>query len=316
MDANTWAIGKPYINYGVAPGQRGMNEMGFRNELFELPKPEGVFRILALGGSTTYGYNVEREAAYPNQMGRILREDYGYENVEVINAGVELYDTLNSLVNFQTRGLEQEPDLVIVYHGINDAVDRRRQAPECFRGINPLRGFGNEGIFSDNNPTLSRSTLVRFVQFNLGLSVNPASLEWRSQSSGLCDILGDPTTNAEVNNADYFRRNIQNIIAVGQMHNVEVMLTTQSLHYDAIEQEAAANDRTWIGVAEAQREHNDIVRGLASQYDVALYDFEAVFDPDPREWFIDHTHLREEGLQQQAEMFAAFIHENGLIPSS
>ncbi|MGV2433654.1 MAG UNVERIFIED_CONTAM: hypothetical protein LVT10_01075 [Anaerolineae bacterium] len=45
----------PFLEYGLEPNYPGHNAVGFRGEEITYPKPEGVQRILTLGGSTTYG---------------------------------------------------------------------------------------------------------------------------------------------------------------------------------------------------------------------------------------------------------------------
>lgn len=58
-------IGLPYLNYTLSPDYEGNNGLGFRGPEIELPKPDGVFRIIAAGGSTTYGFFIESEETYP-----------------------------------------------------------------------------------------------------------------------------------------------------------------------------------------------------------------------------------------------------------
>ena len=80
--ANTEILPLPHVGYGAVPGEDGVNERGFRNPPVEIPKPDDTFRILALGGSTTFGQFVEQGDDYPAQLGEILRDEYGYQNVE------------------------------------------------------------------------------------------------------------------------------------------------------------------------------------------------------------------------------------------
>ena len=48
-------VGMPYVNFGLSSHYQGHNSLGYRGEEITAAKPEGVFRIVALGGSTTYG---------------------------------------------------------------------------------------------------------------------------------------------------------------------------------------------------------------------------------------------------------------------
>lgn len=63
-----------------------LSGQGLRNGEVLTPKPEGVYRILALGDSFTFGWGVEEDQSWPRLVERGLRAR-GLK-VEVINAGV------------------------------------------------------------------------------------------------------------------------------------------------------------------------------------------------------------------------------------
>ncbi|MDJ0849920.1 MAG: hypothetical protein QNK04_16245 [Myxococcota bacterium] len=64
------------------------NGMGFRNEeeVFDR-KPEGSLRIIAFGGSKTFGSNLAGDQTYPHLLEQRLRELPGHERDQVLNAG-------------------------------------------------------------------------------------------------------------------------------------------------------------------------------------------------------------------------------------
>jgi lysophospholipase L1-like esterase len=316
--ANSTTIGMPFVNFGGIPGELGINARGFRGESVEHPKPDGIYRILALGGSTTYGLDVAPEDAYPGQLQRILREDYGFENVEVVNAGFPSYTTMNSLVNFITRGVEVEPDLAIVYHANNDLV-KRWDHPDCFAGDNPINGFGGDPGYWDNDVTpLNPSVAVRWVQINFGLIPDPASFEWQLQFSELCDRtepFPSHLDRIERNSPAYFERNLRHFAYVANGAEVDLLLLTQAYDVDDVALQVETNDPLdqWASVEVGMAEHNGIVRELADELEeVYVYDFEADWEPNPDLWN-DYIHLNEAGLRLQAEMIAAYIAEQELI---
>lgn len=89
-------------------------------EQYPAPKGEGTFRVLALGGSTTRGFNLPASDAYPAVLERVLRERTGNANIEVVNAGQDFYTTKHSLINYVTYAQAWDADLVIIMHAIND----------------------------------------------------------------------------------------------------------------------------------------------------------------------------------------------------
>jgi len=99
-------------------GRRITNSLGLRNEEI-LPKSQEVFRIITLGDSFTWGYEVESEDAYPKVLEELLKTNRGI-NIEVINAGIQGFGTDQEYRLFIERLVELEPDLLLVALSQND----------------------------------------------------------------------------------------------------------------------------------------------------------------------------------------------------
>ena len=101
-----------------------INGRGLRDRTFEIPKPHGILRIMVLGDSMTFGWGVPVEATYPKVLERWLNERRSPETgrtYEVVNTGVGNYNTAQQGAYFSSRGLEYQPDLVILAFFVNDA---------------------------------------------------------------------------------------------------------------------------------------------------------------------------------------------------
>ena len=84
-------------------------------------KPPGVFRILSLGESTTFGDKLEATENYSYRLEELLNADPTLgRRVEVWNCGIPAYSTYQSLRWLELDGLGFQPDLVLFYHEIND----------------------------------------------------------------------------------------------------------------------------------------------------------------------------------------------------
>ena len=105
-----------------------INSRGLREEEYPLEKPEGVYRILVLGDSVTFGENVAAEESFPEQMQLLLNEVRTEPKVEVLNAGVRGYNTYQELLMLKEVGLPYDLDLVIVCYVVNDADPFSNQA--------------------------------------------------------------------------------------------------------------------------------------------------------------------------------------------
>lgn len=95
------------------------NRFGLRDDDVETAdKPEGVYRILALGDSFTYGYAVERADLFVDVLESDLRA--AGRPVEVINAGTEAWDTAQQAAWLEAHGSTWQPDLVVLLPYEND----------------------------------------------------------------------------------------------------------------------------------------------------------------------------------------------------
>lgn len=156
---------QPYLLYIPTPnmpvdGQIDHNSQGYRGKAVSMDRTPGVYRILCLGGSTTYGWSVKRAAhTYPAQLENLLNQNpppNGFQSVEVINAGAPYATSAEIFAAYHFKFHYYKPDLVIFNEGGNDAqtmiepnyhpdFSNRRQAPIPIR---PLPEFGRRVLKS------------------------------------------------------------------------------------------------------------------------------------------------------------------------
>jgi lysophospholipase L1-like esterase len=99
-----------------------INSQGLRDYEYPFEKAPGTYRIMLLGDSTTFGWGVRQEDTAAKFLERQLNAHLppGYNKVEVINAGVGNYDTVQEVTYYETRGRAFHPDLVVLVFFIND----------------------------------------------------------------------------------------------------------------------------------------------------------------------------------------------------
>jgi lysophospholipase L1-like esterase len=278
-----------------------------------IPKPDDVFRVVAVGGSTTFGHALDVNETWAAQLQRVLRDEYGIERAEVVNLGNPGYFSLDSVVNFATRGLAYEPDMVIVYHGVNDAVVRMYTDSACYLGDTPLHGFGmDRGVWQYDAGSLPTSTLYRVLAYNLGAFENPAEFTHRMEHTGFCppevqDI--SPVDNLANHPPTYFARNLRTIAGTAAAHDVDVMLST--FGWDVAAARASLEDDPELyhtaALLTAIDEQNALVREIAAETDAMLADFAAEVDENPAYWQGDQVHQTADGARAQAELYAALV---------
>ncbi len=103
--------------YGLQPGYSGeidgrkitINTMGFRGPERAARKPKGVFRLVCLGSSNTYGATVGDAETYPALTEALL----GKKRYEVWNAGVSAYTVAQSAASGENIATDDDPDLFL-----------------------------------------------------------------------------------------------------------------------------------------------------------------------------------------------------------
>ena len=305
----------PYLSYYPTPsfakGLTTHNSLGYRNDEFPVEKPNGVFRIVALGGSSTYDVRIaDNDKTFTAQLQHLLRDKYGFQNVEIINAGVPGYNSWEILVNLEFRVLDLDPDLVIIYEGTND-VHARMVAPGAYRGDNTGR---RQAWQAPSIAWWEHSALLRILARSMNLS----------RQVGIDDFVSAPTymswpydarlaaanlTTAELlaeNPPIYFQRNLENMVAIAQAHDVDILLSTWA--YSPYLNDYAAE----AGYQQGFQENNRVVRQVAESYGVPLFDFAAVMPQEARFW-ADGRHVNEEGALAKASLFSAYLVTQGLL---
>ncbi|MBN2325874.1 MAG: hypothetical protein JXR73_01880 [Candidatus Omnitrophica bacterium] len=107
----------PYLSYVRSDMAYEDGGLRIQKQFFSKRKPEDVFRIACLGGSTTM-----------NQFPRYLQDDLERASLgrtfEVMDFGCNGWTIVESAINYLIRAADFSPDAVIVHHGMNDSFPR------------------------------------------------------------------------------------------------------------------------------------------------------------------------------------------------
>lgn len=112
-----------------------INSKGFIGVEFEEKKPEGVYRIFTLGDSCTFGG--DWDMSYAAFLGKRLNAVA--QKFEVINAGIEGYNSEYALGRLKDDILKYSPDLVTIYIGWNDLM---KQSPNNMSSTGQVTWLG------------------------------------------------------------------------------------------------------------------------------------------------------------------------------
>lgn len=230
----------PFTNTGPRPGAAALafgralsfNSAGYRSPERPFAKSPGRRRVLCAGGSTTFDIGATDDAAtWPAQLEAALA------GTEVWNAGFPGWTSAENLISFALRDGDLEPDLVVLYQGIND-LQPAAHAP-----------FDREYVAG------------HAAESRLALGLDLPAIAWSERSLLLekaRDLLGrprDPWQRLKMPAAGErrarlppaalatFERNVRSLIALARGRGGRVLLVTQTLR---LRRDAADADRDYL----------------------------------------------------------------------
>lgn len=298
-----------YMEYGK--NKYSINSLGFRGDEVSLAKKDGTFRIICVGGSTTFGGAglSDNYHTYPYVLQKMLKERFPREEIEVINAGVAAYSSAENLVNLELRLLDLKPDMVIINQGINDAGIRT--FPSVFGFHNDYSHYRKPLYLSEEGKFRGflRKHSSLYILF-AGLAENQEErtityhTRWHDPERYIVNspwnILKDTSEKPDTSYA--FRRNTEIMAKLLKSYNIKVILVTDP-HYTRLV------DKTWDRYI---RQHNETVRDISAKYGIPLADLE---DRMMREnlFIADGIHMTDEGANLKANLVFLAIVKNKLI---
>jgi lysophospholipase L1-like esterase len=205
------------LKHDLMPGGKPLNAAGFRSREFAA-KPDGVYRILALGDSTTFGMVVEDtftyiETPYPQRLEQLVAERAGPGKVEVLNAGVPGYNSFMGVMLLRGKLHGLEPDLITVRFGWNDFLMSMGGGGDVYRELdNPLLLMGEN--------LLLRTATYRYLR-RLGRELKARGNPERKPTPADIAKTWKPDVPLE-----QFKKNLRRIVELGRAEGAEVWLLT------------------------------------------------------------------------------------------
>ncbi|MCH7807611.1 MAG: hypothetical protein IIB60_00175 [Planctomycetes bacterium] len=269
----------PYLPFIPNPEDHRVNELGFRGEEITRRKPPDTYRIVCLGGSTTWD-------GYPALLQDELHDDFARRglDLEVINAGNICWTSMESVINFITRCLPLGPDAIIVYKAVNDAVpafgDAHSPDYSHWRG----RLEKNTPLFWDKLP-LWLDASAAYVGFRAVFERKVATVDFGAMVSKYrVDFEKD-----RYHGMEPFRQNLYTLISVARARRIESFLCTFVFNDDY---EFKHSLKRW---SDAVADANEITRWYTDRWDdVHLIDTAAALKGG-NDWMSDFCHFTPQG---------------------
>lgn len=296
----------PYFNYvfdgdyRYADGFKPYNSHGFRAPEWRKKQP-GAIRLVAVGGSTTYGiFSRDGNDVWPAILERQLNAAGG-PAVEVVNLGVTAYTLFEVLGVMAMTVPELEPDIVLVNAGVNDAFaacypdeggadNTRFRFSWSVRRLPPLAKIGMKSSYT-----------LRVAGF-LAMSID-GYLPGDMMNAMQHPHPGDEAVlrNAAAASGKYYRRNLLTVVSLAKNIGAVPVLFTQPLN-PAWEATTTPFYREAVG---AHKRINAIIREVGRESGATVIDLSAGMRAP--ELFVDAVHPNPKGEELQARLVAAGV---------
>ncbi|RMH54995.1 MAG: SGNH/GDSL hydrolase family protein [Candidatus Hydrogenedentota bacterium] len=313
------------LGYRLRPGRKGagitINRLGMRGREVSLRKPQGVLRIIAMGGSTTFGVGVKDNETYPFYLEKKLRE--AGLSVQVLNAGVQGYHSYHHLLRLSEL-FKLEPDMILLYTGWND-FGVRLVLGDKWRP-NTTRGSGV--LFDPATRPFWQRVALRFSTYSALLNHAKSlvvKFRWRKSHS-----VAERKSIAYIEDTrvlENYRRNMEEIVTRIQNFGANAVLASQVfiLRTSSSSSDSRALARTapdlyrrdaryWAAYARWRDEMNQTVKDVAKGKNAVFLDCASDFEEydvrDRAQLFQDMIHLTPTGYERLAESMARRLLQN------
>ncbi|RJQ28036.1 hypothetical protein C4577_00200 [Candidatus Parcubacteria bacterium] len=323
----------PFLQHQLTPfvnkynKEMHVNSYGFRAEEIQKEKPKEIYRIFLMGGSTVLNVAVPYEKNIARILEKMLTKQYPDKKIEVINAGNEGYTSEHTLIDYLFKVKDFNPDLIIVWHGINDMTYSCTPTYQSYGEYKPdyshFLGALSQVMFERYQPKplisvnlISGDFLLEFLQNNLYsdamslLNKNPKKR-----------LLTKPIDKQFVSVVSY-KRNMTSLAKNITSDNTKLILANQPYLYnqkldksvDWYMQGVCSDGKahpTLASLITGINEFNQTTEEISKEQEISFINLESKI-PKSLEYFVDDVHFTEKGNQLTAKILYEYI-VNGSI---
>lgn len=294
----------PNIRHIGADGKEFLiNSRGFVGPDFDEVPQQGIYRIISLGDSCTFT-NGTWEIAYPAVLGRMLNTENSRSKYEVINAGIEGYNSTYALARLQEELLRYRPRLVTIYIGWNDLMK-----------VDPMNA-SRTGAYAPLAEVLEASYLVKAYKKLIFAFLRPLLFQPRTAESKEDDEAFDNFVPLS------FEKNLASMFQILKQNHVQVVVNTlptvvkKGMTTDELKRRNVffpyfANSYSISQFLSLHRAYNQTIRRVGEKYQVTIVDLDQIFNERNKgELFWDTMHPGEKGNRLIAESIFRTLQQN------
>lgn len=294
----------PYLGAIPTPGAHltmcgktySHNSEGFRGKNINLANAN--HRIIALGGSTTYGTSVSDWQTWPYYLDSFLENKF-----EVLNFGVPGYSSVENIIQSELIVPEYKPDIIIIHTGLNDMRNYNVDGLQPdYSDYHAPSFYGSLGLCFENKlPRIAtfRLTVLLLQKAGWYPVCSYSQMHLKAKSDNITDTFA----------LHLYKRNLRTLVAVNKSNHIKVILVPQILVYESFKGNRLkwwipfVNDDRMIKVLNS---YNNIMEQVASEEGV-VYAKEILNEKWGKDDFVDPSHLNAEANKKFAGILKNII---------
>lgn len=315
-----------------------INSWGFRGDEITKQKPTNTYRIVLLGGSTVLNRPITYDKTFGKLMQDSLQKKYPSTHIEVLNAANDWYTTQHSLIQYLFYIKDFHPDLVIMWHGVNDLF---RSCTSGEFSYGPYReDYGN---FYGPTTTMAKNYFkpqpliaVKLISLdfikqhiidNLYSDITRKIIRAKTDQDSRSILMSKTDfSHQKFPSIEAYSRNLDEIVSTIKHDNVSLILANQPYLYH---QSMSSNELSKIIFPKLYCEQqnvypnistlikefnrvNAITKKEAESSNVPFIDLNAQL-PKNLMYFTDDVHYTESANKKIADILTRFIESNNLI---
>ena len=288
--------GNPYLLFEFAPGVRKeqgvtvtINSLGLRGEEVEIPKPQGVKRFITTGDSSVFGFGVEDNEVFSQVAAHKLGDD-----VEGLCGAVPGYSSYQSINLLRLRGLQTEPDLIVIANiwsdnNFDSFVDKDLLATTI--------GF-EESFMGNVQRFLSHSAIFRVADWKLRVRKQQQKIRTVSWQVGSSNHVG--ARRVEIND---YAQNLNTLVEMAKERNAEVVFVMLANEDDL--SPTNNQDKAWTP-------YRTVMKEIAAIHGAPVINVVELFinsGLSKQELFLDEMHPTAQGHKIMGEALAKILED-------
>ena len=286
--------------YALAPGTRSQTPLEglVRASNFGVRGPDvaakapGEKRIIVLGDSVAFGFNLAEELTFSSLLGQTYARSQ--PKADVVNASIAAWSRVQERMFLEQYGARLRPDLIVVTVIHNDLQELQVSEAELRVGVplgNALSWLG------------ARSALVAELKRRLRA--------WVTNPDRLATVqarMDNPTSPQVLAGLELEYRELDRIRELARAEGARVALVLFPYAFQLTKPESAVLEEAHLQYA---REHNLPVLDLLPK--LRDYDRDDIYLPGFTEQLRDEVHFNAKGHRVIADLIQQWIDDNGLL---